>query len=128
MIQFDRPHGRDHPPGARNLSHRVHRLNFSEDKVPGLASSNPGLYWEVLELFNDAVMLWTTSVGGQQASYDLEHAQEQVDEAVYAFHEVHPEYNLPDAVTARVMERWQERKDRDEEEHEEELARIAAGY
>ncbi len=106
MIQFDTKHGRDHPPGARNLPHRVHRLNFSPDSIPSLGVSNPGLYWEALALFNAAVMLWTTSVGGQQASYDLEHAQEQADEQVYAFHEVHPEYNLPDAVTTRVMEMW----------------------
>ena len=101
---FDTPQGNLHPTSKLTV-------NFSPDNVPALAVQNPGLYWEALELFNTAVWSWTFTVHGEQAQYDLEREQSLADEAVMDFHEKHPEYNLPDAVTARVMERMLQGKD-----------------
>src|SRR3990170_5012101 len=88
-VVFDTPIGKI--PGLRNLPHRVIKLDLS--KVPQVAVDHPDLYWEAVDLLKESVNAWVSapdSLRGEQALYDVECWQSDVDERVKEFDEAHP--------------------------------------
>lgn len=118
---FDTPSGKIPMIGQRGLPKRKFKVDLSV--VPQVAISHPEAYWQAIDLLKASLWVW---VGLFSDHIDMDSEQAQVDEAVAAFDESHPDlfgrgvklYDIISFRVATVMYEQQQNR----------LAKIEMGY